>query len=122
MLVRSKKSSIGTLWERRIALLRERFVVNKQETLNQLGRKLDIPESVWKLGKGSTEKREFVRQLAVRLYAVAADDSAGITKKELMRAVLAKLEIVEDKHFSTGDTITAKAFSDTLDKVKLRYE
>lgn len=96
--------------------------MNKQETLNQLGRKLDIPESEWKLGPGSTEKREFVRQLAVRLYAVAADESAGINKIELMRAVLNKMGIVEHKHFSAGDTITAKAFSDVLDKVQLRYE
>jgi hypothetical protein len=96
--------------------------LQKQEILNQLGRKLDIPEESWKLGRGSTEKKEFVRQLAVRLYAVAVDESAGLGKIELMRAVLAKLEIPEGNHFSVGDTITTKAFADTLNKVKLRYE
>lgn len=96
--------------------------MQKQEILNQLGRKLDIPEDSWKLGRGSTEQKEFVRQLAVRLYAVTVDESAGFKKVELMRAVLAKLEIPEDKHFSRGATITTKAFSDTLNKVKLRYE
>ena len=91
--------------------------MTKEEIMLEIAEIAGIPSQLAKVGNGSTEKREFLQELARKL-AIAIDDDS--TKEVLVVQIFEKLSIqFEDgKSVSNGASVVKDSMSAILEKLK----